>query len=70
MPIGRLVHLRRAIGTFVEDTLAENLLLGDYRPGDTIHATREEGKEHLTFRAERATAPISDAAPSETAPSA
>jgi ATP-dependent Clp protease ATP-binding subunit ClpC len=62
--------LRRAIGTFVEDTLAENLLLGDYRPGDTIHATREEGKEHLTFRAERATAPISDAAPSETAPSA
>jgi ATP-dependent Clp protease ATP-binding subunit ClpC len=62
--------LRRAIGTFVEDTLAENLLLGDFRPGDTIHATREEGKEHLTFRAERATAPISDAAPSETAPSA
>ncbi|MBM4051909.1 MAG: ATP-dependent Clp protease ATP-binding subunit [Planctomycetes bacterium] len=62
--------LRRAIGTFVEDPLAENLLLGDFRPGDTIHATREDGKEHLTFRAERATAPISDAAPSETAPSA
>ncbi len=62
--------LRRAIGTFVEDTLAENLLLGDFRPGDTIHATREEGKDHLTFRAERAIAPVSDAAPSETAPSA
>ena len=62
--------LRRAIGTFVEDTLAENLLLGDFRPGDTIHATREEGKDHLTFRAERTAAPISDAAPSETAPSA
>jgi ATP-dependent Clp protease ATP-binding subunit ClpC len=62
--------LRRAIGTFVEDTLAENLLLGDFRAGDTIHATREEGKDHLTFRAERAAAPISDASPSETAPSA
>ena len=64
-----LAETDRAV-RFVEDTLAENLLLGDYRPGDTIHATREEGKEHLTFRAERATAPISDAAPSETAPSA
>ena len=41
--------LRRALGQFVEDPLAENLLSGEFRPGARIVATREEGKEHLSF---------------------
>jgi ATP-dependent Clp protease ATP-binding subunit ClpC len=41
--------LRRALGQFVEDPLAENLLSGEFRPGAQIMATREEGKDHLSF---------------------
>jgi len=43
--------LRRALGQFVEDPLAENLLSGEFRPGARIMATREEGKDHLSFSA-------------------
>ncbi|MBX3355345.1 MAG: ATP-dependent Clp protease ATP-binding subunit [Phycisphaeraceae bacterium] len=46
--------LRRALAQFVEDPLSENLLSGEFNPGDKIWVTREEGKEHLTFRAEHA----------------
>ena len=45
--------LRRAIGQYVEDPLAENLLSGEFNPGDSIAATRQEGKDHLTFTATR-----------------
>jgi ATP-dependent Clp protease ATP-binding subunit ClpC len=45
--------LRRAIGQYVEDPLAENLLSGEFNPGDSINATRQEGKDHLTFSATR-----------------
>lgn len=41
--------LRRAIGSYIEDPLAEALLSGEFKPGDTIKGTRTEGKDHLTF---------------------
>ena len=43
--------LRRALGTYVEDPLAENLLSGEFHPGQTIAVTRREGEEHLRFEA-------------------
>jgi ATP-dependent Clp protease ATP-binding subunit ClpC len=45
--------LRRALGQFIEDPLAENLLMGEFKSGDEIHVTRIEGKDHLTFKAMR-----------------
>jgi ATP-dependent Clp protease ATP-binding subunit ClpC len=41
--------LRRAIGQYVEDPLAEQLLAGDFQEGDTITLTRKPEQEHLTF---------------------
>ncbi|MBL9121606.1 MAG: ATP-dependent Clp protease ATP-binding subunit [Phycisphaerae bacterium] len=41
--------LRRAIGQYVEDPLAEQLLAGDFQDGDTITLTRKEEQDHLTF---------------------
>jgi ATP-dependent Clp protease ATP-binding subunit ClpC len=58
--------LRRALGQFVEDPLAENLLSGEFRPGARIMATREEGKDHLTFSATHE----EPAAPANTEPAA
>ena len=45
--------LRRALAQFVEDPLSENLLSGEFNPGDLITVTRAEGKEHLSFKATR-----------------
>ena len=45
--------LRRALGQYIEDPLAENLLMGEFKSGDEIHVTRNEGKDHLTFKAVR-----------------
>ena len=45
--------LRRALGQFIEDPLAENLLMGEFKSGDEIQVTREEGKDHLSFKAVR-----------------
>ncbi len=45
--------LRRAIGSYVEDPLAEALLTGEFKPGDTLHGTRPEGKDLLVFVATR-----------------
>ncbi|MFM7260405.1 MAG: ATP-dependent Clp protease ATP-binding subunit, partial [bacterium] len=42
--------LRRALGQYIEDPLAENLLMGEFKSGDEIHVTREEGKDYLTFK--------------------
>ena len=41
--------LRRALAQYVEDPLAERLLAGDFGDGTAIAATREEGKEYLSF---------------------
>ena len=57
--------LRRAIGQFVEDPLAEALLSEDFRAGDTIRATRRDGEDRLHFDCERpaqAVAPQAEAA--------
>jgi ATP-dependent Clp protease ATP-binding subunit ClpC len=44
--------LRRAIGQFVEDPLAEALLSGDFKSGQKISVTRKEEAENLYFTAE------------------
>jgi ATP-dependent Clp protease ATP-binding subunit ClpC len=45
--------LRRALGQYIEDPLAENLLMGEFKAGDEIQVTRVEGQDHLTFKATR-----------------
>ena len=44
--------LRRAIGTHIEDQLAESLLSGEYRSGDKIIITHKKDAEHLFFKSE------------------
>src|SRR5204863_9681537 len=44
--------LRRAIGQFIEDPLAESLLSGDFKPSQKITVTRKEGAENLFFTTE------------------
>src|SRR5688572_5026556 len=41
--------LRRSIGQYIEDPLAESLLSGDFKPGQKISVTRKEGAENLYF---------------------
>jgi len=43
--------LRRAIGTHIEDPLAESLLSGDFKPGQLITVTRKDDAENLYFEA-------------------
>ncbi len=43
--------LRRAIGTHIEDPLAESLLSGDYVAGDQINVTHKEDADNLFFSA-------------------
>ena len=43
--------LRWALGTYIEDPLAENLLSGSFGAGQTVAVTRREGEEHLRFEA-------------------
>ncbi|MSR28753.1 MAG: ATP-dependent Clp protease ATP-binding subunit [Phycisphaerales bacterium] len=45
--------LRRAIGSYIEDPLAESLLSGEFKAGDTLKGTRPEGKEYLAFTVDR-----------------
>jgi len=52
--------LRRALGTYIEDPLAENLLSGDFHEGQTISVTRREDEEHLRFEASETPAAESD----------
>jgi ATP-dependent Clp protease ATP-binding subunit ClpC len=44
--------LRRAIGQFIEDPLAEALLSGEYKAGQKISVTRKEGAENLFLTSE------------------
>jgi ATP-dependent Clp protease ATP-binding subunit ClpC len=41
--------LRRAIGQYIEDPLAESLLSGEFKPGQKITVTRKEEAENLFF---------------------
>ena len=41
--------LRRAIEQHVEDLLSEAILRGEFKSGQTIHISREDGKDHLSF---------------------
>ena len=43
--------LRRAIEQYVEDSLSESILRGEFKSGQTLSMTREEGKDHLSFTA-------------------
>jgi ATP-dependent Clp protease ATP-binding subunit ClpC len=45
--------LRRALSTYIEDPLAENLLSGEFMEGDAIKVTRKEDEDHLSFEATR-----------------
>jgi ATP-dependent Clp protease ATP-binding subunit ClpC len=45
--------LRRALSSYIEDPLAENLLSGDFIEGDHISVTRNEDQDHLSFEATR-----------------
>ncbi|HWB19410.1 MAG TPA: ATP-dependent Clp protease ATP-binding subunit [Phycisphaerales bacterium] len=44
--------LRRALGQYIEDPLAEALLSGEFKLGDKIIVTRKEGEDHLYFKSE------------------
>ena len=41
--------LRRALGTYIEDPLAESILSGDYNSGDHLDVTHKTDDEHLFF---------------------
>ncbi len=41
--------LRRALGTYIEDPLAESILSGDYNNGDHLDVTHKEDDDHLFF---------------------
>ncbi|MAB71223.1 MAG: hypothetical protein CMJ54_01810 [Planctomycetaceae bacterium] len=45
--------LRRALSSYIEDPLAENLLSGEFIEGDSIKVTRKEDEDHLSFEATR-----------------
>jgi ATP-dependent Clp protease ATP-binding subunit ClpC len=42
--------MRRAVERYLEDPLAEALLRGDVKPGDTAKVICPEGKEVLEFQ--------------------
>ncbi len=44
--------LRRAISKYVEDPLSEGILRDEFSHGHLIKVTREDEKDHLTFKAE------------------
>ena len=41
--------MRRAVERYLEDPLAEALLRGDVKPGDSVRVVQPEGKEELVF---------------------
>ena len=43
--------LKRAIQTYIEDGISELIVNGDIHEGATIHISKEEGKEELSFTA-------------------
>jgi ATP-dependent Clp protease ATP-binding subunit ClpC len=45
--------MRRAVERFLEDPLAEALLRGDVKPGDTVNVGRKAEVEELSFESSR-----------------
>ena len=43
--------LKRAIQNYIEDGISELIVNGDIKPGTTIHITKEEQQDELTFNA-------------------
>ncbi|MCH5309764.1 MAG: ATP-dependent Clp protease ATP-binding subunit [Prevotella sp.] len=41
--------LKRAIQNYIEDGISDLIVNGNLQPGDTIHITKQEGKEELAF---------------------
>ena len=54
--------MRRAVEKYLEDQMAEHLLRGDVKEGDTVRITRREGEKALKFSVDDP--PIPDMAPS------
>jgi ATP-dependent Clp protease ATP-binding subunit ClpC len=51
--------LKRAIQTYIEDPLSEELLLGNIKEGDTILVTSDTGKDNLIFTTEKSDEDVS-----------
>ncbi len=62
--------LRRAIGSYIEDPLAEYLLTGEFKAGDTIRGTRPEGKDYLAFVVDSSAPSLVEPAPQPETPPA
>ncbi len=62
--------LRRAIGSYIEDPLAEYLLTGEFKAGDTIKGTRPEGKDYLAFVVDSSAPSLVEPAPQPETPPA
>ena len=45
--------LKRAIQTYIEDPLSEELLIGNIKEGDTILVSNIDGKDSLLFTTEK-----------------
>ncbi|PIQ19892.1 MAG: Clp protease ClpC [Cytophagales bacterium CG18_big_fil_WC_8_21_14_2_50_42_9] len=60
--------LNRAIQKYLEDPIAEEILKAELHAGDKLIADHEEGKETLTFRAEKSGSPQVSEESSESAP--
>ncbi len=60
--------LRRALGSYIEDPLAEALLSGDYREGNHVSVSHKEGDDHLFFTSNEKNDP-SEAEPEPTSAS-
>ncbi len=52
--------LKRAIQTYIEDPLSEELLLGNIKEGNKILVSNEDGKDNLLFTTEKIVEPSSD----------
>ena len=60
--------MRRAVETYIEDPLAEHILRGEIKDGDTASATLPEGEKYLKFVIEeKPEAPPTENAPEEEA---
>ncbi len=53
--------MRRAVERHIEDPLAEHLLRGDIKAGQTVKITHKKDEKYLTFRPESADSPEDDA---------
>lgn len=49
--------MRRAVEKHIEDPLAEHLLRGDVKEGDTVRVSYDEEKKRLTFSADATGSP-------------